>query len=127
MFMGMLLSEKGIDPKEKRVKAILENVAELRSFLGMANYSSRFIPHFAFLTEPLRILTKKGIPYVFGPAQQTALESLKQGMAEAGTLAYFDKTTTRIIADTSSVGLEAVLLQKIKKDSGHQCTTQSAV
>ena len=80
-----------------------------------------------FLTEPLRILTKKGIPYVFGPAQQTALESLKQGMAEAGTLAYFDKTTTRIIADTNSVGLEAVLLQKIKKDSGHQCTTQSAV
>ena len=118
VFMGMLLSEKGVGPTEERVQAILEtrepeNVTELRSFLGLANYSSRFIPHFATLTEPLRRLTKKDVPYVFGPEQKTAFRSLKESMAKAGTLAYFDKMApTKIIADASPVGLGAVLLQE---------------
>ena len=59
VFMGMLLSEKGIGPTADRVKAVLEveepkSAADVRSFLGLANYSSRFIPHFATLSEPIR-------------------------------------------------------------------------
>ena len=90
-----------------------KNVTELRSFLGLANYSSRFIPHFATLTEPLRRLTKKDVPYVFGPEQKAAFRSLKESMAKAGTLAYFDKMApAKIIADASPVGLGALLLQE---------------
>ena len=73
--MGMLLSEKGIGPTADRVKAVLEepNSAsdDLRSFLSLANYSSRFIPHFATLSEPLRRLTRKEIPFEFGPEQKS--------------------------------------------------------
>ena len=118
VFMGMLLSEKGIGPTEERVRAILEarepeNITELRSFLGLANYSSRFIPHFATLTEPLRRLTRKDTPYTFGPEQKAYFQSLKESMARAGTLAYFDKTApTKVVADASPVGLGAVLLQE---------------
>ena len=65
--------------------------------------------------------------HVFVPEQQTALESLKQDMANAGTSANFDKTAPmKIVVDASPVGLGDVLLQK-QKDSGHQCTTQTAV
>ena len=64
MFIGMLLSEKGIGPTGDRFKAVLEveeqkSASDVRSFLGLANYSSRFIPHFATLSEPLRRLTRK--------------------------------------------------------------------
>ena len=103
VFMGMLLSEKGIRPIEDRVKALLEaeepkNATDVRSFLALANYSSRFLPHFATLSEPLRRLTKKETPFEFGPEQTKSLESLKQKMAEACTLAYFDKSApTKII------------------------------
>ena len=95
--MGMLLSEKGIGPTEDRVKAVLEaeepkNATDVRSFLGLANYSSRFIPHFATLSEPLRRLTKKETTFEFGPEQTKSFESLKQKMAETCTLAYFDRT-----------------------------------
>ena len=31
-----------------------ESATDVRSFLGLANYSSRFITHFATLSEPLR-------------------------------------------------------------------------
>lgn len=121
VFMGVLLSEKGVGPTKERVAAILdtrepESVAEVRSFLGLANYSSRFIPHFATQTEPLRRLLKKGTQFQFGPDQKKAFQSLKQSMAKAGTLAYFDKSApTKIVADASPVGLGAVLLQKQQK------------
>ena len=117
VFMGILLSEKGIGPTEERVRALQETrepetVSEVRSFLGLANYSSRFIPHFATLTEPLRKLTRKDVPFHFGPEQKASFESLKQSMAEAGTLAYFNKNaSTKVVADASPVGLGAVLMQ----------------
>ena len=74
--MGMLLSEKGIGPTADRVKAVLEveepkSVSDVRSFLGLANYSSLFIPHFATLSEPLRRLTRKETPFEFGPEQKS--------------------------------------------------------
>ena len=51
-FFGYLVSEKGIGPTENRVKAVVdarepENIHELRSFLGLVNYSARFIPQYA--------------------------------------------------------------------------------
>ena len=81
VFMGMLLSEKGTGPTEDRVKAVLEaegpkNTTDVRSFLGLANYSSRLIPHFATLSEPLRRLTNKETPFEFGPEQTKSFESL---------------------------------------------------
>ncbi|KAJ8411636.1 hypothetical protein AAFF_G00164440 [Aldrovandia affinis] len=117
VFMGILLSEKGIGPTEERVRAVAEarepeNAAEVRSFLGLVGYSSRFIPQFATLSEPLRRLTRKDTPFEFGPEQRRAFNALKDELARAGTLAYFDKDAeTKVIADASPVGLGAVLVQ----------------
>ena len=93
--MGMLLSEKGIDPTADCVKAVLEveepkSVSDVHSFLGLGSHSSRFIRHFATLSEPLRRLPRKETPFKFGPEQKKSFECLKQKMAEACTLAYFD-------------------------------------
>ena len=117
-FMGLLLSEKGIGPTEARVQAILDTrapqtVAELRSFLGLATYSSRFIPRFSTMTELLRRLLKTGAKFEFGKDQNKAFDNIKSAMGEATTLAYFDKNGhTKIIAHASPVGLGAVLVQE---------------
>ncbi|KAJ8366291.1 hypothetical protein AAFF_G00363010 [Aldrovandia affinis] len=117
VFMGILLSEKGIGPTEERVRAVSEarepeNASEVRSFLGLVSYSSRFIPQFATLSEPLRRLTRKDIPFSFGLEQKQAFKALKDGLAKAGTLAYFDKDApTKVVADAGPVGLGAVLVQ----------------
>ena len=116
--MGILLSQKGIGPTKDRVKAVVEarepeNASEVRSFLGMVCYSSRFIPQFSSISEPLRRLTKKHEPFVFGDEQKRAFKLLKDSIAEAITLAYFDKNApTQVIADAGLVGLGAVLVQK---------------
>ena len=61
-FMGHYVSEKGIGPAQAKVEAVLnarepQSAAEVRSFLGLVNFCSRFIPDFATTAEPLRKLT----------------------------------------------------------------------
>lgn len=120
IFMGILLTEKGIGPTEERVRAVTEarepeSDTEVRSFLGLVGYSSRFIPQFTTMSEPLRRLTRKDTPFTFGPDQKQAFSALKAALARATTLAYFDKDApTQVIADASPVGLGAVLVQNQK-------------
>ena len=61
VFMGILLSKHGIGPTEEKVRAVKEatrpsSASEVRSFLGLVGFSSRFIPDFATKAEPLRVL-----------------------------------------------------------------------
>ena len=99
-----------MEPKEPK------SVTEVRSFLGLANFSSRFISNFATLTERLHKLTKKDILFASGDEQRTLFEAQKEIMTQAFMLVYFNKDAeTKLIADTSLVGLGAVSLQKQKK------------
>ena len=66
---GLIFSEKGVSPSPEKVQAIKDispptSVHEVRSFLGMANYVSRFIPNCTNMSENLRQLTKKDTPWV---------------------------------------------------------------
>ena len=81
--------------------------------LGMTNFCCRFIKNYATLTEPLRELTKKGIPFVWTKSQERALERLRVALTSAPENAYFDSTKiTEVYTDASPVGVAAVLTQK---------------
>lgn len=116
-FLGHKLTAKGIDPARSKVEAVVnarepQNASEVRSFLGLVNYCARFIPNFATLTEPLRRLTKKNQPFIFGPEQKTSFKSLKEALGNAKTLGYYDvKAKTQIITDASPVGIAGILVQ----------------
>ena len=118
VYMEHVLSGKGVDLHEDKVKAIVEartpqNASEVKSFLGLVNFCAKFIPDLATVNEPLRKLTKKGVPFEWGDDQQKSFDLLKDHMTKADTLGYFDKNApTQIIADASPVGLGAVLVQK---------------
>ena len=64
IFMGLLLREHGVGPTEIKVRAVREtepptSVAEVRRFLALINFSSRFLPNFATTAEPLRKLIRQ--------------------------------------------------------------------
>ena len=70
VFMGLLVSRYGIGPTEEKVRAVLESSlpatpTEVRSFLGMVGFSARFIPNFATIAEPLRAMSRQGVPFVW--------------------------------------------------------------
>ena len=102
MFMGHLLSARGIGPDEEKVRAVLEarqpcNPGEVRSFMGLVNFVGRFIPDLSTVSEPLSRLTKKGVPFVWGKAQETAFQDLKGRLANTETLGYFDREAKTIV------------------------------
>ena len=62
-YLGNVLTDKGLQVSDGKVEAIaqalrLDNQSELRSFLGLAQYCSRFIPSFAIIATPLWDLTE---------------------------------------------------------------------
>ena len=116
-FFGYKFSDKGISADPKKVEAIINlqspsSVTEVRSLLGMLNYCSRFIPAYATLTQPLRELTQKDIPWEWTDRHEHALEQLKNALVEAPVTAYFDPDKpTEISVDASPVGLGTILAQ----------------
>ena len=115
-FMGHVLSARGNGPADVKVKAVVEarepkNAAEVRIFLGLVNFTARFIPDLSTVSAPLCQLTKNGEPFVLDQEQQQSIDELKKRLASAKILGYFDKNAqTKVIADASPVGLGAVLV-----------------
>ena len=63
-YTGHTLTGDGVKPSVDKVRAILEiqepkSCEEVRTFLGMATYLSKYIPNFSDLTEPLRQTIKR--------------------------------------------------------------------
>ncbi len=94
-YVGLLVGRNGIEPQSNRAQAIQSiktptNVSELRSFLGVCNYSRQFIGNYADIARPLTSLLKKDEPFVWTKAQDTAMSQLKQCLRSAPCLAYPD-------------------------------------
>jgi hypothetical protein len=67
VYLGHIISEKGISMDPKKIKAILEMPAPkdkktVRSFLGMCGYYRAFIRNFAKKCAPLYKLTRDDVP-----------------------------------------------------------------
>ena len=116
-FVGHKISGKGVDVLQNHVDALKrtaepKSAAEVRSFLGLAQYVSKFIPDYANVSEPLREACRKQQKFNFGDEQRSAFRALKESMSTRETLGFFDPTAeTRLISDASPVGLGAVLVQ----------------
>ncbi len=92
-----------------------KNAQDVRSLLGMANYSSKYIPNFATITAPLRELTKKNVIFSWNEEHQFAFNKLTTALSSAPCMSYFDKNKESfVLVDASPVGLSAILSQKTK-------------
>ena len=117
-YVGHVMNGNSIAPTSDHVKAVVEarqaeSIREVRSFMGLLNFSAKVIPNMATVAEPLRELTRKGTPFRWGKKQETAFQKLKDELSNAVKLAHFVKgAETEIVVDASPVGLGAMLVQK---------------
>ena len=80
--------------------------------MGLVNYLTRYSARPATITAPLRELTKKEVPYIWGPEHDLAFSAVKQEVSTLGVLRYFDPAEETVIqTDASMKGLGAVLPQ----------------
>ena len=120
-FYGFVFGKDGISPDMKKVESIKAmqrptSQKEVRSFLGMTNYISRFIPHYADTTKPLRDLTRKNVEFAWCEEQEKAFVKLKELISDPKSMAYFnEKSETKLVVDASPIGLAAILTQVDKR------------
>ena len=67
-----------------------ENLKNVQSFLGFANFYKRFIKNFSKHAAPLNALTKKNIFFQWGPDQQKTFDDFKITFTTAPILFHFD-------------------------------------
>ena len=89
-----------------------ESIGEVKSLLGMAQYVSRYIPNYATITAPLRLLTKKDKSWQWADVQQRAFDKLKDSLIKNHVMSYFNpRLKSEVIVDASPVGLGGLLVQ----------------
>eukprot|EP00795_Rhopilema_esculentum_P003255 gene3255-biopygen1481 len=125
-FFGQIFSEKGTRPDPKRIQdlqnaSIPKNASEVRSLLGMANYSSKYIPNYSTITAPLRDLIKKNSIFSWKKEHHNAFEQVKRALTSSPVMGYFDiNKSTSLTVDASPVGISAILSQSSKEKKDHQ-------
>ena len=122
-FFGLTFSKEGVRPDPKKVAA-LANIAtskttsEVRSLLGIANYSAQFIPDFATITEPLRQLTHKAAKFRWESEHEDTYQKILQARTSSPVINYFDTNKeTELSVDASPVGVSAILAQRNSSSS----------
>jgi len=118
-YLGHYLSSRGIRVIPDRVEAIKQypcprNFRDVRRFLGMVSFYTRFIAEFSQQAAPLHRLKGKGIHFVWGEEQQASFESLKTALCEAPVLQVPDfKKKFVLVTDASDIAVSAVLNQRV--------------
>ncbi|XP_043212657.1 uncharacterized protein K02A2.6-like [Amphibalanus amphitrite] len=114
-YLGYRVDCNGIHPTAAKVTAIVEaprpaNVKQLKAYLGLLMYYSKFMNNLASVAAPLYRLLKTGQPWRWGRAEDTAFARTKQLLVQAPCLAHYDGTLPLVLSvDASPYGLGAVL------------------
>ena len=90
-----------------------ENRKDMQQFLGFTNFYRRFIEGFSNTARPLFDLTKKGVPWTWGPAEQSVFDDLKAAVTSHPILLLPDEAKWyQLEADSSDFATGAVLSQE---------------
>ena len=82
-FMGHILSTKGLQVDETKIKAIREmpipkDKQGVQRLLGMVNYVRKFAPRLSEITEPLRQLLRKENEFHWDSIHDKCVEEIKE-------------------------------------------------
>ena len=106
-YLGHVIDEAGRHPTEDKIRAIKEapaptNIIELRSFLGMITYYSKFLPNMSTNLTPLYALLAKNKRWSWHTKEEATFQLAKQALHSNAVLVYFDSSKPLILAYDAS-------------------------
>jgi hypothetical protein len=120
VFLGYVVTPQGIEVDEAKIEAIKSwpipaTLTQLRSFLGLAGFYRCFVRDFSTIAAPLNDLTKKGVSFYWGAAQEHSFNTLIDKLTHAPLLQLPDfGKTFELGCDANEIGIGGVLLQEGK-------------
>lgn len=131
-YLGMIISAGHVSMDTHKVAGVMNwlspiKVKQVQSFLGFANFYRRFIQGFSTIVQPLTLLTKKDVKWVWESEQETAFNHLKRAFTTAPILRIPDEDAPfRLETDASNFATGAVLSQLDPNDQlWHPCAFYS--
>ena len=86
-----------------------ENVKDVQSFLGFANFYRHFILNYLKVVAPMTKLTGRSVPWQWETALRTVFKALKDAFTSAPMLQHFDCEKAIVVemdaSDFLSVGV----------------------
>lgn len=121
-YLGHIIRENKIMKCPEKIKAVSNmtqptNVDEVRRFLGMLTYYSRFIPDYSSISYPIRKLLKKQHRFSWTSECEAAFQQLKSEMCSDRVLTpYNPKLPIVLTTDASPVGVAAILSHSVNNE-----------
>lgn len=118
-YLGHTISDKGLEKDPEKVQAIVhaskpQNVDELRSFLGLAQYYTKFVRNAASILHPLYQLLQNNVQFVWSRRCQLAFDTMKKAIASDQVLTTYTPSLPLVLeTDASPFGLGAILSHKV--------------
>ena len=114
-YCGHKIDSNGLHKMQAKIEAITcapkpENLTQLRAFLGLVNYYSKFMPNLASVLHPLYQLLQKDVKFKWTAETQKAFEKVKTLITAETVLTHYDPDLpVRLACDSSAYGLGAVI------------------
>ena len=114
-YLGHVIDAQGLHKANEKVKAIVEapaptDVSQLRSFLGLINYYSRFIPNLSSILSPLNALLCKGKQWQWTSECAASFKEAKEQVLSQRVLTHYDpQLPIRLACDASPYGVGSVI------------------
>ena len=114
-YCGPDIDSNGLHKSVEKVEAVLKaprpnDVAEVRSFLGLINYYHRVLPNLATAVHPLNQLLEKKHKWKWTKQCNEAFLQVKEMITSEQVLTHYDPNLPlRLACDVSPIGIGAVL------------------
>uniref|UniRef100_A0A336MPS3 RNA-directed DNA polymerase n=1 Tax=Culicoides sonorensis TaxID=179676 RepID=A0A336MPS3_CULSO len=114
-YLGHEISEKGVATTKKKIEAIEKaccprDLTSLRSFLGLLNFYSKFLPNLQPKLHPLHELLKKGVAFKWTDECESVFKQVKAEILSSPILAFFDLSKPlSLVCDAGPYGVGAIL------------------
>ena len=123
-YLGHLIDKEGLHPTDAKVEAVQKapapsNVSKLKSFLGLLNYYSKFLPNLSSVLSPLYSLLQADKIWTWGHEEEESLvTAAKALLSSSKLLVHYDPNNPLMLScDASSYGVGAVLSHQMQDGS----------
>ena len=123
IYLGYRIDAEGLHPVPEKVQALKEaptpcNVSELKSYLGLLTYYSKFLPNVSTVLAPLYQLLRHDCKWTWSPQQERAFTQSKELLMSSQLLVHFNPSLEiRLACDASAYGIGAVLSHRMPDGS----------